>query len=62
MKTGHTGLEKPTFKVPGGPVIPVIAVIVSLWMVLAANPMNLVFAAIGLVISSILYFFMQKAS
>lgn len=62
VKTGHTGLEKPTFKVLGGPVIPVIAVIVSLWMVLAANPMNLVFAAIGLVISSILYFFMQKAS
>ncbi|MCZ0718001.1 APC family permease [Aerococcus kribbianus] len=57
---GGSGLEKPSFKVPGGAVIPIIAVIVSIWMVLAANPMNLVFAAIGFVVASVLYFVMKK--
>lgn len=61
VKEGNSRLEEPSFKVPGGPVIPIIALIVSVWMVLAANPMNLVFAAVGFAVATVLYFFMRKA-
>ncbi len=47
------------FRLPFGPVIPTIAVIISLIMIWGDNPMNFVYGAIGLLISSAIYFFMH---
>lgn len=46
----------PSFKVPFGPVIPIIAVIVSIWMVAAADLTNLIAGAIGIVVATVMYF------
>ena len=48
--------KKVTFRVPFGPVIPVLAVVVSILMIAGDNLMNFVWGAIGLVIASGLYF------
>ncbi|HEL2384232.1 TPA: amino acid permease [Streptococcus suis] len=47
------------FRLPFGPVIPTIAVVISLIMIWGDNPMNFVYGAIGLLISSAIYFFMH---
>ncbi len=54
-KKGHMD-SIPDFKVPGGKVIPILATVVSLWMMIAADTKNLVYGAIGIVIASVLYF------
>ena len=51
--------RKVTFRVPGGPIIPILAVGVSLVMLIAADPMNLVYGAIGVAIASLVYYFMH---
>jgi len=48
--------KKVTFRVPFGPVIPVLAVVISILMIAGDNMMNFVWGAIGLVIASGLYF------
>jgi len=48
--------KKVTFRVPFGPVIPVLAVVISILMIAGDNLMNFVWGAIGLVIASGLYF------
>ena len=53
--------NEPVFKVPFGPVIPVIAIAVSLWMCAAANPINLVSGLIGVLVASGLYFIMRRS-
>lgn len=52
--------NEPVFKLPFGPVIPVISIIVSIWMVAAANPVNLIAGLIGVVITSTMYFLFIK--
>ncbi|MGT2887601.1 APC family permease [Streptococcus didelphis] len=47
------------FRVPFGPLIPILAVIVSLLMIWGENPMNFVYGLIGVVISSAVYFIMK---
>lgn len=47
------------FRLPFGPVIPTIAVVISLIMIWGDNPMNFVYGAIGLLISSAIYLFMH---
>ena len=51
----------PAFKLPLGPVIPIISVIVSIWMVAAANPINLIAGVIGVIVASGLYFLMNRS-
>ncbi|HIY91707.1 APC family permease [Companilactobacillus sp. HBUAS56275] len=51
---------EPAFKLPFGPVIPVISIVVSIWMVAAANPINLVAGVIGVIVASGLYFIMNR--
>lgn len=51
----------PAFKLPLGPVIPIISVIVSIWMVAAANPVNLIAGVIGVIVASGLYFLMNRS-
>ena len=46
----------PEFRVPGGIIIPILATVVSLWMMIAADTKNLIYGAVGIVIASILYF------
>ena len=48
--------KKVTFRVPFGPVIPILAVVISILMIAGDNLMNFVWGAIGLVIASGLYF------
>ena len=48
--------KKVTFRVPFGPVIPVLAVVISILMIAGDNMLNFVWGAIGLVIASGLYF------
>lgn len=52
--------NEPVFKLPFGPVIPIISIIVSIWMVAAANPVNLIAGLIGVIIASTLYFIMNR--
>ncbi|KXT78052.1 APC family permease [Streptococcus sp. DD13] len=51
--------KKVTFRVPFGPVIPVLAVLVSLLMIAGDNLMNFVYGAAGLVISSSVYYILH---
>lgn len=51
--------KKPVFRVPFGPVIPVVAVVISVIMLVADNALNIVYGAIGLAISVGLYFIMH---
>ena len=51
--------KKVTFRVPFGPVIPILAVGVSAVMIVADNPMNVVYGVIGAVIASIIYYLMH---
>lgn len=46
----------PSFKVPLGSMIPIIAVVVSIWMVAAADLINLISGVIGIVIATTMYF------
>ena len=48
------------FKVPGGVVIPILAVVVSLWMILSDSVMHLATGAGGIVIALILYFVFNR--
>lgn len=48
--------KKVTFRVPFGPVIPVIAVIISILMIAGDNLMNFAWGALGAIIASGLYF------
>ncbi|MGX7209334.1 APC family permease [Enterococcus innesii] len=45
----------PSFQLPFGPVIPIVSIIVSIWMVAAANLINLIAGVIGIGIASLLY-------
>lgn len=47
------------FRVPFGPVIPIVAVIISLVMIAGDNPMNFVYGLVGVVIASTVYYFMH---
>lgn len=51
--------KKVVFRVPFGPVIPVLAVIVSLVMIVADNPMNVVYGVIGAAVASLVYYLMH---
>ena len=51
--------KKVVFRVPFGPVIPILAVVVSLVMIVADNPMNVVYGVIGAAVASLVYFFMH---
>ncbi|KXT85802.1 APC family permease [Streptococcus panodentis] len=48
-----------TFRVPFGPVIPVLAVAVSLLMIAGDNMMNFVWGAVGAAVASLLYYFLH---
>ncbi len=50
----------PAFRRPFGPVIPIISIIVSIWMVAAANPINLIAGVIGVIVASILYLLLNN--
>ena len=52
----------PAFKLPLGPIIPVISIAVSIWMVAAANPFNLIAGLVGVIVASLLYFVINKGS
>ena len=52
----------PAFRLPFGPVIPIISIIVSIWMVAAANPINLIAGVIGVIVASILYLILNNKS
>ncbi|MGT2933354.1 APC family permease [Streptococcus catagoni] len=48
-----------TFRVPFGPVIPIVAVIISLLMIVGDNPMNLFYGLVGVAIASTIYYVMH---
>ncbi|MTB64951.1 amino acid permease [Streptococcus sp. zg-86] len=50
---------KVTFRVPFGPIIPILAVVISLVMIVGDNPMNVVYGIIGVIISSTIYYLMH---
>ncbi|MET3558979.1 amino acid transporter [Streptococcus rupicaprae] len=47
------------FRVPFGPVIPILAVMISLVMIWGDNPKNFIYGAVGLAISSSIYLLMH---
>ncbi|VTS13059.1 APC family permease [Streptococcus pseudoporcinus] len=47
------------FRVPFGPLIPIIAVIISLLMIWGENPMYFVYGLIGVIIATTVYFIMK---
>ncbi len=51
--------KKVVFRVPFGPIIPILAVVVSLVMIVADNPMNVVYGVIGAAVASLVYYFMH---
>ena len=51
--------KKVVFRVPFGPIIPVLAVVVSLIMIVADNPMNVVYGVIGAAVASLVYYLMH---
>ncbi len=50
---------KPSFRVPFGPVIPAIAVIISFWLLYNSSMYKILFGLGGLVVGAVLYFVMQ---
>ncbi|MGY3779626.1 APC family permease [Isobaculum melis] len=52
--------HKPSFRLPLGPVIPILSVLVSLWMISATDMINIIFAVGGIVVAAILYFVLNK--
>ncbi|MDT2678548.1 APC family permease [Enterococcus gallinarum] len=50
----------PAFRLPFGPVIPIISIVVSIWLVAAANPINLIAGVIGVIVASILYLLLNN--
>ena len=50
----------PAFRLPFGPVIPIISIVVSIWMVAASNPINLIAGVIGVIVASILYLLLNN--
>ena len=46
----------PAFRVPFGPVIPILAIIVSAYMLVVSEPMNVVYGAIGVAIATVAYY------
>ncbi|EUJ33162.1 cationic amino acid transporter [Listeria floridensis FSL S10-1187] len=50
------GLEDPGFKLPFGPVIAILSVLVSLWMISSSSMINILFTVGAICITSILYF------
>ncbi|NEW63371.1 amino acid permease [Granulicatella sp. zg-ZJ] len=51
---------KPVFRVPFGPVIPIIATIVSLLMIWGDTPKNFLYGGIGILVASVCYFLFGK--
>ena len=51
--------KKVVFRVPFGPIIPILAVVVSLVMIVADNPMNVVYGVIGAAVARLVYYFMH---
>ena len=51
--------KKVVFRVPFGPIIPVLAVVVSLVMIVADNPMNVVYGVIGAAVARLVYYFLH---
>ncbi|MBA2795319.1 APC family permease [Streptococcus porcinus] len=47
------------FRIPFGPIIPIIAVVISLIMIIGDNPKNVLYGLIGVIISSSVYYFMH---
>ncbi|MGT2685983.1 APC family permease [Streptococcus porcinus] len=47
------------FRIPFGPIIPIIAVVISLIMIIGDNPKNIIYGLIGVIISSSVYYFMH---
>lgn len=61
LKLRATEPEKQlTFRIPFGPVIPVLAIVISIIMLVFDNYMNVVYGAVGLVISIIVYFLLHS--
>ena len=50
----------PAFRLPFGPLIPILSIVVSIWMVAAANPINLIAGVAGIVVATILYFVLNR--
>ena len=50
---------KPSFRVPFGPVIPILAVVVSFWLLYNSDMQKIVIGLGGLVIGAVVYFLMK---
>ncbi|MCB5952388.1 APC family permease [Enterococcus sp. BWT-B8] len=50
----------PAFRLPFGPVIPILSIIVSIWMLAAADPINIISGIVGIVVATILYFVLNR--
>lgn len=50
----------PAFRLPFGPLIPILSIVVSIWMVASANPINLIAGVAGIVVATILYFVLNR--
>jgi hypothetical protein len=53
LRRKHPG--RAGFRVPGGPVVPVAAILVSLYLASSATSRNLIAAAVALVVGVLLY-------
>lgn len=53
---------KRSFRIPFGPVIPVVAILVSVWLISQSTLEKIIWGLGGLVIGAILYFAMNKSS
>ncbi|MBS4761295.1 amino acid permease [Carnobacteriaceae bacterium zg-ZUI252] len=50
---------KVAFRVPFGPIIPVLAIIISLYMLVADNTMNVVYGIVGAAVATTVYFLLH---
>ena len=50
------------FVLPLGPVIPIIATVVSLWLLSQSDLKKIIFGLGGLVIGAVIYFIMKKTN
>ena len=51
--------KKVVFRVPFGPVIPILAILVSLVMIWLENPLNVAYGVAGVLITSTIYYFLH---
>ena len=58
LRKKHPNAEV-VFRVPFGPVIPILAIAISIVMIVMDNPMNVVYGAIGVLIASTIYYFLH---